>query len=99
MNETCRRIVLWTVSLGGWGYAVGMAIWATLEYDPQHGRFAPQWMTLSVFLSMGFALAAGVAVGRINSVRTLSRIFDAGMLAQEVRDAKRDKRDEKEPVK
>lgn len=90
MSETFKRVALWVLSLGGWGWAIGVATWAIIEFDPQHGRFAPQWTSLSVFLSMGVAIAAGVSIGRINSVRTLARIFDAGMMAQKVRDEKDD---------
>lgn len=92
MNETMKRVTLWIVSVGGWLYAVGTACWATLEYDPNHGNFAPQWMGLSVFLSMGFAIASGVSLGRINSVRTLARIFQSGMSVAE--DAARRRHDE-----
>lgn len=89
MNETGKRVFLWTVSVVGWLWAVGVATWAVLEFNPQAGHFAPQWASLSVFLAMGFAIAAGVSLGRINSVRTLARIFDAGMMAQKVRDESR----------
>lgn len=79
MNETVKRVALWVISLGGWSWAIGAATWAVLEFDPSKGNFAPQWLSLSVFLSMGFAIAAGVSLGRINSVRTLAQIFQAGM--------------------
>jgi hypothetical protein len=84
MNETARRIALWTTALGGWGYAVGCAVWAMLEFDPAGDDFLPPWVTLSVFLAMGCAIAAGVALGRINSVRTLSKVFDAGMISARI---------------
>jgi hypothetical protein len=88
MNETVRRVALWVVAIGGWGWAVGAATWAVFVFDPNHGHFAPQWLSLSVFLSMGFAIAAGAAIGRINSVRTLTAIFNAGMLAKQADDDK-----------
>jgi hypothetical protein len=84
MNETVRRVILWIVSLGGWSWAIGAATWAVLEFDPSEGHFAPQWLSLSVFLSMGFAIAAGVTIGRLNSVRTLSDIFRAGTLSERI---------------
>lgn len=83
-NETVKRVTLWVLSIGGWAWAVGTATWAILEYDPQHGHFAPQWMSLSVFLSMGIAIAAGVSIGRFNSVHSLARIFEAGMLTSKI---------------
>lgn len=85
MNETVKRVALWVISIGGWGWAVGAATWAVLEFDPNHGNFAPQWLGLSVFLSMGFAIAAGVSIGRLNSVRTLTKVFGAGALSEQVK--------------
>lgn len=82
MTETIKRIALRAVAVGGWLYAIAISTWATLNFDPSAGRFAPQWMTLSVFLAMGFAIASGVALGRITSVRTLVNIFNAGMSSQ-----------------
>lgn len=90
MNETVKRVALWVVALGGWGWAVGAATWAVIEFDPSKGHFAPQWLSLSVFLSMGFAIAAGVSIGRIHSVRTLTAIFQAGMMAKKIEDEERE---------
>ena len=86
MNETYRRVALWIVSLGGWSWAISIAVWATVNFDPSQGRFAPQWASLSVFLAMGMAIAAGVSLGRISSTRSLTRIFEAGMMAQRLND-------------
>lgn len=88
MNETVRRTLLWVASLVGWSYTVAIATWATVNFDPSKGHFAPQWVGLSAFISMGIAIAAGVTLGRMSSLRTLAQIFEAGMIAQRLEDEK-----------
>jgi hypothetical protein len=94
MKEEHRRIALVVIAVGGWLGALGIAVWAVANFNPQHGRFAPQWVTLSIIILMGSAIAAGVAAGRMNSVRALTKVFNAGMLVGQEVDGKRDGEDD-----
>jgi hypothetical protein len=81
MREEHRRALALFFTVGGWLASFGLALYATLNYNPSQGKFAPQWVTLSVFLSMGVAIAGGVALGRLRSVQVLTKVFQAGIIA------------------
>lgn len=81
MREEHRRALALFFTVGGWTASFGLALWATLNYNPSQGRFAPQWVTLSVFMAMGIAIAGGVALGRLRSVQVLTKVFQAGIIA------------------
>jgi hypothetical protein len=79
MREEHRRALALFFTVGGWLASLGLALFASLNYNPNQGRFAPQWMTLTVFITMGIAIAGGVALGRLRSVEILTRVFQAGL--------------------
>lgn len=82
MTEEQRRITLWVLSICGWLYAVAAATWDALD------DAAPSILRLTVILSMGVAIATGAALGRMQSVRTLTQVFHAGMIADGKSDEK-----------
>jgi hypothetical protein len=69
-------------------------VWAVANFDPQEHRFAPQWVVLSIILLMGGAIAAGAALGRMHSVRTLTKVFNAGVFVGEEIDGSDDDKSE-----
>lgn len=91
MKEEVRRILLTVMAVGGWLAALGIGVWAVMNFDPQKHRFAPQWVTLSIIILMGTAIAAGAALGRMQSVRTLTKVFNAGVFVGEEIDGKDNK--------
>lgn len=91
MREEVRRVMLLVVAIGGWLSALVITAWTIVNYDDPYSR--PHWVTLAVIILMGAGIAAGAAVGRMNNVRTLAKVFNAGMYAQDERDQKR--RDDK----
>jgi hypothetical protein len=80
-HEEKRRILVLSLAVAAWLGSFGMAIWGALEFDPSAGHFAPQWYTAVVIILIGMAVATGAALGRIRSVDTLTRIFEAGIMA------------------
>jgi len=74
MTEEQRRVTLWVLAVAGWLYAIAAATWDTVD------DHSPAILRLTVILSMGVAIATGAALGRMQSVKTLTQVFNAGML-------------------
>lgn len=83
-GERYRRLVALVLQWGGWLYAIFILVWATTQYDPAEGRFAPQWVGLSFILSIGIAIAGTTARSRMRLSDTIVDAFRTGMEAQKL---------------
>lgn len=76
--ESVRRVIASVLQWFGWLGSLALIIWATTEYDPHHGDFAPQWVGLSVIFLVGVSIAATSARARMRLSDTITKTFTAG---------------------
>lgn len=77
-TEPARRGTAIVLQWGGWLTTIGVFIYATLEFDPNHGNFAPQWVPFAFILSMGIAIAGTLVRSRMRLTDTIMNAFKAG---------------------
>lgn len=76
--ESVRRVGASVLQWGGWGGAVALLIWATVNYNPSTGHFAPQWVSLTFILLIGFAIAGTTARARMRLSDTIIAAMKMG---------------------
>lgn len=81
MKEEVRRVLALMLTLAGWFGSFGLGTYGALTYDASRGHFPPAWFTPALILLIGTAIAAGTALGRMRSVQTLTKVFNAGALS------------------
>lgn len=81
-TEPARRIVAAVLQWGGWATCVGVFVYATVDFDPNHGDFAPQWVGFAFILSMGVGIAASIVRSRMRLTKAVITAFTAGLAAQ-----------------
>lgn len=81
MSEEVRRVIAWVLACGGWIASFVLALYASLNFDPSTGDFAPAWFTPTEIILIGIAIASGTALGRMRSVETITKVFRAGTMA------------------
>ena len=93
-TEPIRRGTAVFLQWGGWLCTIGVFIYATLEFDPNHGDFAPQWVPFAFILSMGIAIAGTLVRSRMRLTDTIIKAFRAG--AKSERERARDENERKD---
>jgi hypothetical protein len=81
-KESALRAVTSFLAWGSWIAAVAIFAYATWQYNPNKGDFAPQWVGFSFILAIGVAVAASAARARHRLSDTILAAFTAGMVAQ-----------------
>lgn len=76
--ENVRRVGASFLQWGGWGGAVFLLIWGTMNYDPSKGEFAPQWVSFTFILCIGFAIAGTTARARMRLSDTIIAAMKMG---------------------
>jgi hypothetical protein len=84
-RESLRRALAVVAMMGGWAAALGIFAYATLEFDPNHGDFAPQWVGFTFILCIGIAIAGSSARARMRLSDTIVQAFKAGLKAADER--------------
>jgi hypothetical protein len=77
-TEPLRRIVATVLQWGGWLTNIALFVYATLEFDPNHGHFAPQWVGFGFIFSMGVGVAATLVKSRMRLSRSILGAFKEG---------------------
>jgi hypothetical protein len=80
-TEPARRVMASVCQWGGWLSTVGFGLYAVVEFDPNHGHFAPQWVTFVWIFSMGVAIAGTLVRSRMRLTKTILSAFSAGQAA------------------
>lgn len=76
-----RRFLARAAVWGGMISSLGFGIYATVAFDPEHGRFAPQWLSL-IFIYLGLVgVIGGVSASRMKLGDTLADIGTAAFKA------------------
>lgn len=81
-TEGFRRATAFWAMLGGWFGALGVLLYGTLSYDPNHMHFAPEWVSLAFIGLLGVAIGATTARARMRLSDTIVQAFRAGMQVQ-----------------
>lgn len=58
---------------------MALGIWSEINYDPNHGDFAPQWVGLAFIFLIGVAIAASGARARHRLSDTIVEAFRIGL--------------------
>jgi hypothetical protein len=78
--ERVRRPLALVFQWGGWLGCLGVGIWATDNYDPHKGQFAPQWVGFLFIALIGIAMAGTTARSRMRLTDAIVHAFQAGRL-------------------
>lgn len=79
--ETARRAAASFFQWAGWGYAFGIFLYATLNYNPNQGDFAPQWVGFTFIGSLCIGIAGTLVRSRMRLTDTIVSAFTAGAAA------------------
>lgn len=92
-TEPTRRLVAVLLQWGGWLSTIGFGLYTVVAYDPNHGNFAPQWVTFVWIFSMGVAIAGTLVRSRMRLTSTILSAFKAGQISADAqRDSEREDR-------
>lgn len=83
-GESIRRAAASFFQWGGWGYAFGIFLFATLNYDPATGHFAPQWVSFTFIGSLCIGVAGTLVRSRMRLTDTIVGAFQAGAEAYQM---------------
>lgn len=81
-----RVAVAYAAMWGGWLGSAALGLWSILEYDPNHGHFAPQWVGLVFIFLIGVAIAGSAASSRYKMADTIVGAFKAGLEGAKMQD-------------
>lgn len=81
LRRAAALILMWT----GWLGALAVFAYATENFDPNHGNFAPQWVGFAFIGCIGVAIAGSTARSRMRLSDTIVAAFKAGFDASEDR--------------
>lgn len=84
-TEPLRRIVAAVFQWGGWITCIGVFVYATSQFDPNHGNFAPQWVSFTFIFSIGVAIAGTLVRSRMRLTQTILSAFRAGAASERSR--------------
>jgi hypothetical protein len=73
------RLLVILGAWGGWAGSLALGIWSVIEYDPNHGHFAPQWVGLAFIFLVGVAIAASSARARHKLSDQIVQAFRIGL--------------------
>lgn len=77
--EKLRRALAVVGMWGGWLGSAGLGLWSVIDYDPNHGDFAPDWVGLLFIFLIGVAIAASSARARHKLSDTIIEAFRIGL--------------------
>lgn len=83
--EGIRRALASVFQWGGWLGCTGIYFWATNTYNPNEGKFAPQWVGFTFIFLIGVAIAGTTARSRMRNTDTIISALQAGMRVSENR--------------
>lgn len=86
-TEPARRALSAFFQWGGWATAVGVFVYATSQFDPNHGNFAPQWVGFTFIFSIGLGIAGTLVRSRMRLTKTILEVFRAGTLVRQEQEA------------
>jgi len=81
--ESVRRVGADVLQWGGWGGAVFLLVWGTMNYDPSKGEFAPQWVSFTFILCIGLAIAGTTVKARMRLSDTIIAAMKMGFQISE----------------
>lgn len=81
-TEPARRVAAALLQWGGWLGATGIFVYATAEFDPNHGKFAPQWVGFAFIAALVVGVAGTLVCSRFRLGRTMVSVFTQGRAAQ-----------------
>lgn len=70
-TERIRRVTASVLQWAGWITSAGLGVWSEVQYDPNHGDFAPQWVNLAFVFALGVAITASVVRSRMRLAGTI----------------------------
>lgn len=76
--EAFRRMLAAGLVMGGWFGSLSLGVWAVVSFDPNEGKFAPQWVGLGYIFLIGVAVAASTARSRMRMTDTIVSAFKTG---------------------
>lgn len=80
-DENLRRVMASLLMWGGWIGASLIFAWATLQYDPNAGQFAPQWVGFTFIGLLCVAIAGTLVRSRMRLQDTIIHAFTIGIMA------------------
>lgn len=83
-GESLRRVGAAFFQWAGWGYAFGIFLYATLNYDPATGHFAPQWISFTFIGSLCIGVAGTLVRSRMRLTDSIVTAFEMGARAYEM---------------
>jgi hypothetical protein len=79
MIDRIRRVAIIVAVWGSWSGSMALGIWSVVDYDPNHGDFAPQWVGLAFIFLIGVAIAATSARARQKLSDQIVAAFKIGL--------------------
>lgn len=89
-TELARRFTAATLQWGGWSTCIGVFVYGATQFDPNHGVFAPQWVSFTFIFSMGVAIAGTLVRSRMRLTQTIIGVFQAGQQSERDRAVRED---------
>lgn len=81
-GEAVWRKFITALAWLSWLAALAVFAYATWQFDPSKGEFAPQWVGFTFITCIGVGIAAGNAKAKHNLSDTILAAFETGMIAQ-----------------
>lgn len=78
-GEKFKRAATAFIAWGSWLAVALVFLYATVNYNPNKGEFAPQWVGFTFIALIGVAIAAGNALGRHKLSDTMLKVYRAGV--------------------
>lgn len=76
-TEPIRRVLAGVAQWGGWAASVGLLVYS-IQFHPEKGDFAPQWVGLTFVMCIGVAIAGTLVRSRMRLTNTIMAAFRAG---------------------
>lgn len=80
-TEPIRRVGASLLQWGGWAASIGLGIYS-IQFHPEKGEFAPQWVGLAFVFAIGLAITGSLVRSRMRLSHTILSAFKAGRSAQ-----------------
>lgn len=77
--ERTRRVLAVLAMWGSWAAAMALGVWSVVDYDPNSGDFAPDWVGLTFIFLIGVAIAATSARSRQRMSDQIIEAFRIGL--------------------
>lgn len=81
-TEPTRRLMASVLQWAAWATVVGVFVYATSQFDPNRGNFAPQWVGFTFIFAIGVAITATLVRSRMRLTQTILSVFRAGQRSE-----------------